>query len=189
MGKGGIIFFAVLLSGVIVSILYVKTRPKINRDITTDRSQIIHFLNEFDVDDVDLKHSATGGWHCSYSNDLANGRNRRAEREASVAGLFCSSTTSTASLTATSDPLLTAPLTNVGVLDDALYTRDDDDDDDDDVGSEWGEHRSRFSETSLRRHQDGYDGLMDSYNDAYHARQWDDDGNNNEHSAWGKEIL
>jgi hypothetical protein len=39
----------------------------------TDRGKVLRYLSSFDVEDVDLKHSATGGWHCSYAGPLANG--------------------------------------------------------------------------------------------------------------------
>lgn len=45
------------------------------REATTDRSKVLDYLQHFDVEDVDLKHSATGGWHCSYVNDLSRGIN------------------------------------------------------------------------------------------------------------------
>jgi hypothetical protein len=41
--------------------------------VETDRSRVLRYLSNFDVEDVDLKHSATGGWHCSYAGPLANG--------------------------------------------------------------------------------------------------------------------
>ena len=36
-------------------------------------TKVLEYLNDFDVDDIDLKQSATGGYHCSYTNDLAHG--------------------------------------------------------------------------------------------------------------------
>lgn len=45
------------------------------REATTDRGKVLNYLQNFDVEDIDLKHSATGGWHCSYVNDLARGIN------------------------------------------------------------------------------------------------------------------
>jgi hypothetical protein len=45
--------------------------------VETDRSKVLRYLNKFDVEDVDLKHSATGGWHCSYSGPLSMGINNR----------------------------------------------------------------------------------------------------------------
>jgi hypothetical protein len=43
------------------------------RESITDRGKVLDYLQSFDVEDIDLKHSATGGWHCSYVNDLARG--------------------------------------------------------------------------------------------------------------------
>ena len=54
-------------------------------DATTDRNAVLEYLNDFDIDDIDLKKSATGGYHCSYTNDLAHGINARA---VSREGLF-----------------------------------------------------------------------------------------------------
>jgi hypothetical protein len=62
-----------LLSGVTMSIMFVDNTLK-HREALTDRSEVLKYLNTFDVEDVDLKHSATGGWHCSYANDLAQGK-------------------------------------------------------------------------------------------------------------------
>ena len=45
------------------------------REASTDRGKVLNYLQDFDVEDIDLKHSATGGWHCSYVNDLARGVN------------------------------------------------------------------------------------------------------------------
>ena len=179
IGAGVIAFLAILIVGVLASAYFVKNKSKINRDVTTNRSQIIQFLNEFDVEDVDLKHSATGGWHCSYSNDLANGRNRRAERGASSSGL--GSVVSTSLLK--SDPLM-APLTNSSLLRDSLFM-DDEDASEGGAGSRRG---GRFSETRSSR-KEGYDGLIDAYNACWGERRIDDGDGDGEPSAWGKEIL
>jgi len=44
------------------------------RKTTTDRAAVTPYLNNFDIEDVELKHSATGGWHCNFVNNLANGK-------------------------------------------------------------------------------------------------------------------
>ena len=44
-------------------------------DANTDRGKVLHYLHEFDIEDVDLKHSATGGWRCTYAGELADGIN------------------------------------------------------------------------------------------------------------------
>ena len=40
----------------------------------TDRAAVTPYLNNFDIEDVELKHSATGGWHCNFVNNLADGK-------------------------------------------------------------------------------------------------------------------
>jgi len=47
------------------------------RDVPTDRKRVLNYLHDFDVEDVDLKRSATGGWSCTYVGDLANGVNNQ----------------------------------------------------------------------------------------------------------------
>ena len=70
-----ILLFAAIAAVVAFAIYHMMYRiPK--RDISTDRSKVLDYLHDFDVEDIDLKHSATGGWHCSYSGDLAEGVNR-----------------------------------------------------------------------------------------------------------------
>lgn len=40
----------------------------------TERSHVSSYLSEFDIEDVELKHSASGGWHCNFVNRLAEGK-------------------------------------------------------------------------------------------------------------------
>lgn len=63
----------ILICAVIFGMVYVRGRHNYY-EATTDRSKVIRYLNNFDVEDVELKHSATGGWHCSYVNGLAQGK-------------------------------------------------------------------------------------------------------------------
>ncbi|GAX26277.1 hypothetical protein FisN_16Lh108 [Fistulifera solaris] len=63
----------VLVSAVFFCMLYMRGRQN-HYEATTDRAKVIGYLNAFDVEDVELKHSATGGWHCSYVNGLAQGK-------------------------------------------------------------------------------------------------------------------
>jgi hypothetical protein len=46
-----------------------------NTLLVTDRSHVAPVLSQFDARDVEIKRSATGGWHGSFSNDLAQGKN------------------------------------------------------------------------------------------------------------------
>lgn len=40
---------------------------------TTDRFKVTQYLGRFDIDDVELRHSATGGWHCNFVGELGQG--------------------------------------------------------------------------------------------------------------------
>jgi hypothetical protein len=197
-----------LIIGIPSLIYCIRYKAKSNRDVNTDRSKVIAFLNDFDVDDIDLKHSATGGWHCFYSNELARGHNnnRRNSNTTNRDRILSSSASSTSSSQSssynginiersirsnmTNDPLLTTPLTNSNLIKESLFMCDDDDDnnsninydDDDDRSSNnnFGSHR--FHDTgSTSRHQPGYSGLLSECNSNY-----DDQDNTN---VWGKEIL
>jgi hypothetical protein len=171
MGKGAIAVIVLAGVGFLAFAMFARGKSKLNRDVTTDRAHVIQFLNDFDVEDIDLKHSATGGWHCSYSNDLANGRNRRAERGSSFNGL---SPLERSLSSPVSDKYLTAPL-NSSLLDDSLFM--DDSDSESGLGGGFSESRSK--------HRLGYDGLMDAYNATWDDKKLDDQTAD----VWGKEIL
>ncbi len=182
-----------LICGSVAVALYMRKRSKFNRDANTDRSKVILFLNEFDVDDIDLKHSATGGWHCSYSNDLAHGHNQRTSekhRAPSYGGLSPLVGDRPKRSAIGSDPLLTAPLTNSSLIKESLFMNDDDElDDNDDNRSSYG-GGNRFSESTTKHQRPGFDGLLDEYN-AGAGGGWNDrqsDGRSS-NDVWGKEIL
>ncbi|CAB9526763.1 expressed unknown protein [Seminavis robusta] len=98
----GLVMFFILIAivGLITGLL--AYRQMTTGDTPTDRDAVLGYLSEFDVDDIDLKQSATGGYHCSYTNDLAHGINARA---VSREGLFGPMGFSPKSGT-TNDPLL-----------------------------------------------------------------------------------
>jgi hypothetical protein len=179
-----------LLLGSVSVALYIRNKPKLNRDASTDRSKVTLFLNEFNVEDIDLKHSATSGWHCFYSNDLAEGHNRRASEQRSPAFGVLSPLPSDRSKQSTfgSDPLLTAPLTSGSLMKELLFMQDDDDDDDKDAldnhRANYGGNRSRGSRSTKSR--PGYNGLLGDYNTNWSDSQSDDQQSN---EVWGKEIL
>lgn len=66
----------VALSASVLVIACFAAQYKTHHEINTDRKLVLDYMRDFDVDDIDLKRSATGGWHCSYANELAYGINR-----------------------------------------------------------------------------------------------------------------
>ena len=96
-----VLFFILLaIVGLITGLLTYRRMTR--AEPVTDRDEVVAYLNDFDVDDIDLKQSATGGYHCSYTNDLAHGINARAvSREGLFGPLGFSSTPG-----ASGDPLL-----------------------------------------------------------------------------------
>lgn len=89
---------------------------KKHREVNTDRGKVLGYLSEFEIEDIDLKHSATGGWHCSYTNDLARGVNNRTTAYSGLGG----STVPRAS----HDPLM-APLTDSKIVQESLFMEED----------------------------------------------------------------
>jgi hypothetical protein len=69
-----VIFFGIIAAG---TCMFCLVRRRREREVATDRKQVLDYLGDFDVEDVDLKHSATGGWHCSYAGPLAHGINNK----------------------------------------------------------------------------------------------------------------
>ena len=43
----------------------------------TERSTVFSYLHAFDLEDIEVRHSATGGWHGTYVGDLAKGEGSR----------------------------------------------------------------------------------------------------------------
>lgn len=59
-------------------VYFVSKSKKGSKDLAaTNRSKVTTYLSKFDIEDVDLRHSATGGWHCNFIGALANGHMRR----------------------------------------------------------------------------------------------------------------
>eukprot|EP00531_Pseudo-nitzschia_arenysensis_P021087 CAMPEP_0116121436 /NCGR_PEP_ID=MMETSP0329-20121206/3696_1 /TAXON_ID=697910 /ORGANISM="Pseudo-nitzschia arenysensis, Strain B593" /LENGTH=842 /DNA_ID=CAMNT_0003615249 /DNA_START=250 /DNA_END=2778 /DNA_ORIENTATION=- len=53
---------------------YVRISQKKKRE-ATERALVFSYLQGFDLEDIDLKQAATGGWHGTYIGSLANGVN------------------------------------------------------------------------------------------------------------------
>ena len=82
----GLVIFIVLAACVSAVTGVFAYKQMSREEASTDRDHVMSYLNDFDEDDVDVKQSATGGYHCSYTNDLAHGVNARADSRGD--GLF-----------------------------------------------------------------------------------------------------
>jgi hypothetical protein len=71
---GSFILWSSLFGFFLFVLFYVYRRHASKRNKETPRSQITSYLAGFDIEDVELKHSATGGWHCNFINKLASGK-------------------------------------------------------------------------------------------------------------------
>jgi len=69
---GSLLFVTVCLMVAVGSSMVCYLRQR-GQDNSTNRQKVLDYISKFDVHQVDLKHSATGGWHCSYAGDLARG--------------------------------------------------------------------------------------------------------------------
>merc|ERR1711992_134591 len=52
-----------------------KKKNKTKQEESTRKSCIFSYLQQFDVEDIDLRRAPTGGWHGTYVNKLAYGVN------------------------------------------------------------------------------------------------------------------
>jgi hypothetical protein len=67
----GMLVFIVVLVMVLVAGYVMQSRRQAEQ--TTERALVFSYLQAFDVEDVDVRHSATGGWHGTYVGKLAQG--------------------------------------------------------------------------------------------------------------------
>jgi hypothetical protein len=90
---GRVLLWMLILPCFCVVLLYLYKRHSRNvqrrNNTPTPRSEVISYLHSFDVEDIELKHSATGGWHCNFINKLAKGKfkPRRKERSKTRPGV------------------------------------------------------------------------------------------------------
>jgi hypothetical protein len=93
----------VILMSIICFICVVRHMRR--KEVETQKSSIFAYLQQFDVEDVDLRKSPPGGWHGTYLNELAYGVNK-SERNR---------------YTDTPPVHETAPLTHSSVVTDSLF--------------------------------------------------------------------
>lgn len=161
----------VLMTGCLLGIILCGSRSKINRDVSTRRGDVIKYLHDFDVNDIDLKHSATGGWHCSYGNDLAMGINNRLPRLQRPVSYPKQSPLG-------DDPLLMAPLKD-GLIRDSLLI---DSDQSGGLSKEGVGNSFELGDADASQNQ-GYDGLVDAYNSSW------EESRRKGARMWGKDII
>ena len=61
----------------VLALAVIGTRRRREEERSTERALVFSYLQEFDIEDIDVRHSATGGWHGTYVNKLARGVNSR----------------------------------------------------------------------------------------------------------------
>jgi hypothetical protein len=66
------IFMSVILLIFLLFFLYMCFQQK-KQEKVTERALVFSYLQAFDVEDIDVRHSATGGWHGTYVGKLAQG--------------------------------------------------------------------------------------------------------------------
>jgi hypothetical protein len=185
-----IMILVVFVSLLLCCACFCVSRANRQKEIATERAHVFSYLQAFDVEDVDLRHSATGGWHGTYVNRLAHGLNRGDIDDAKSASAS----------TVTSFSFESAPLTHSSIVKDSLFmdidtkpslggngggsgngtdslgSDDDDENNDDGMGSQGR----------------GYDGLVSAYSDLQ-PRSYNDRKSSLEskskHKPWGREIV
>lgn len=72
-GRGIGMIVAMFLLILVFFIGYLIRRSR-TREVVTERAVVFSYLHAFDLEDVDVRHSATGGWHGTYVGNLALGK-------------------------------------------------------------------------------------------------------------------
>jgi hypothetical protein len=139
-GKRGIVVMAWLFAASVVVVVFLVWRRRRNRESYPDSAQVLEYLRGFDDVEVDLKHSATGGYHGTYVNHDGGPRYYKGDSETVSFGNEMS------------------PLTYDPIVEQSLFSIDDDDPPSFGGGGGGG---------SLQRQASNYDGLMDAYNTAW----------------------
>jgi len=81
-GKHFYLFISVSIIGVAFLALYLYRMEKKKRE-ATERALVFSYLQDFDLEDIDVKQAATGGWHGTYVGSLADGLNMLANETVS----------------------------------------------------------------------------------------------------------
>ena len=188
--KSKFILVTLFLIVVIVASLYFVARLQHEKEVATERSHVFSYLNGFDVEDVDLRHSATGGWHGTYVNKLAHGVNKADSSSATNSP----SGSSHNSRSRTSFSFENAPLTHSSVVRDSLFM-DVDSKPSLGGGSIGGSSEGDMADDTMDSQSRGsgsYDGLIGAYDDLK-PRSYSDRKNSlqsdDEDKPWGRDIV
>ena len=150
-----------------IALFLLATRVKRERQRMTDRAMVCSYLRGFDVEDIDLRHSVTGGWHGTYVNKLARGVNTyRPNFAADLQQLTLETAPLTSSSTIVKDSLFmdVESTPSLGFTDlDADHRLEEFDDDDDDIDDD--DHHSFSSGSGSGLGSRGYGRLIGAYND------------------------
>jgi hypothetical protein len=80
----GHMFYLLISIGLVAAVAssgfyFISSRKKEKE--ATERALVFSYLQNFDLEDIDVKQAATGGWHGTYIGSLANGVNVRGGEE------------------------------------------------------------------------------------------------------------
>ena len=153
-------------------------RMKRRSNTTTPRAEVISYLHAFDIEDIELKHSATGGWHCNFVNKLAKGKfkGRKSNKKSS------------------SRPGVAASLSNdfLDGLRRGGASKATETESEMLFGDASGRDESESSNHSLLfggESDSDYGNLVGAYTDKIKSRQATDSSNKENVGGWGKEII
>lgn len=138
--KGGVIMACLFAVSAVIAVFLVWRRRR-NRESYPDSAQVLEYLRGFEDVEVDLRHSATGGYHGTYVNHDGGPRYYKGDSETVSFG----------------NGNEMSPLTYDPIVEQSLFSIDDDD------SPLYGGSGSG----SLKRQASNYDGLMDAYNTAW----------------------
>mmetsp|Transcript_9403 Transcript_9403/g.14536 ORF Transcript_9403/g.14536 Transcript_9403/m.14536 type:complete len:722 (-) Transcript_9403:2554-4719(-) len=149
-----------------------------------DENQVSKYLKGFDDVEIDLKQSATGGWHGNYVNHDGGLRYFSSTRMEEAVSFVHSCEMS--------------PLTHAAIVQDSLFALDDDDEDTTIRDSSRGMRNG-----AVEQEDSSYNGLVDAYNNT-----WDElsqhtlptqpkalvdvdisDGTEEKEETWGQDII
>jgi hypothetical protein len=71
---GAEVFFWLVVIVVLAVVIHAVLKSRRDREMVTERALVFSHLQSFEPEDIDVRNSATGGWHGTYVGKLAQGR-------------------------------------------------------------------------------------------------------------------